>query len=38
MGGEGECKERKRRVWVRGARKSSWEGKQWIVVQEKKGE
>jgi hypothetical protein len=24
--------------WIRRGRKSSWEGEQWIVVQEKEGE
>jgi hypothetical protein len=32
-GGEGMGKE-----WMKGGRKSSWEGEQWILQQEKEGE
>jgi hypothetical protein len=35
MGGEGEGRERE---WMRRDRKSTWEGEQWIVAQEKDGE
>jgi hypothetical protein len=34
-GGAGECKGRE---WMRRDRKSSWEGEQWIVAQQKEGE
>jgi hypothetical protein len=34
VGGEGEDKGRK---WMRRGRKSSWEGEQWIIAQEKEG-
>jgi hypothetical protein len=30
--------EDRRREWMRRGRKNSWEGKQWIVAQEKEGE
>jgi hypothetical protein len=33
MGGEGECRVRQ---LMRRGRESSWEGKQWILAQEKK--
>jgi hypothetical protein len=35
MGGEGE---RRGREWMRRGRKSSWEGKAWVLAQEKEGE
>jgi hypothetical protein len=34
---EGEC-EGRGREWMRSSRMSSWEGQQWILVQEKEGE
>jgi hypothetical protein len=33
----GECVGR-RREWMRRGRKSSWEGEQWVLPQEKEGE
>jgi hypothetical protein len=35
MGGEGVGRERE---WMRRGRKSSWEGEQWILAQEKEEE
>jgi hypothetical protein len=32
-----EAKVKKGKEWMRRSRKSSWEGEQWIVIQEKEG-